>query len=150
MGTHKILVNGTAFAVTAGTELINGTICKTGGGRTLVNGTAFDVKFSRPITVTIHGGPKVASGTYVQIGNLQTIKYGTYEATTGTEITVVAGSTEFMSFNTKVYYNGEVVKEGTSSEIARYSFTAAGDIDIYVIAATSGKYFANQIRITES
>lgn len=32
MGTHKILVNGTAFAVTAGTELINGTICKTGGG----------------------------------------------------------------------------------------------------------------------
>lgn len=31
MGTHKILVNGTAFAVTAGTELINGTICKTGG-----------------------------------------------------------------------------------------------------------------------
>ena len=32
MGTHKILVNGTAFAVTGGTELINGTICKTGGG----------------------------------------------------------------------------------------------------------------------
>lgn len=32
MGTHKILVNGTAFAVTAGTELTNGTICKTGGG----------------------------------------------------------------------------------------------------------------------
>ena len=31
MGTHKILVNGTAFAVTTGTELINGTICKTGG-----------------------------------------------------------------------------------------------------------------------
>lgn len=31
MGTHKILVNGTAFAVTGGTELINGTICKTGG-----------------------------------------------------------------------------------------------------------------------
>ena len=26
MGTHKILVNGTAFAVTAGTKLINGTI----------------------------------------------------------------------------------------------------------------------------
>ena len=32
MGTHKTLVNGTAFAVTGGTELINGTICKTGGG----------------------------------------------------------------------------------------------------------------------
>ena len=32
MGTHKTLINGTAFAVTAGTELINGTICKTGGG----------------------------------------------------------------------------------------------------------------------
>lgn len=31
MGTHKTLVNGTAFAVTGGTELINGTICKTGG-----------------------------------------------------------------------------------------------------------------------
>lgn len=55
-----------------------------------------------------------------------------------------------MRIHTKVYYNGEVVKEGTSSEIARYSFTAAGDIDINVVAATSGKYFANQIRITES
>ena len=32
MGTHKTLVNGTAFAVTGGTELINGTICKNGGG----------------------------------------------------------------------------------------------------------------------
>ena len=31
MGTHKTLVNGTAFAVTGGTELINGTICKNGG-----------------------------------------------------------------------------------------------------------------------
>lgn len=34
MGTHKTLVNGTAFAVTGGTELINGTICKTGGSDT--------------------------------------------------------------------------------------------------------------------
>ena len=51
MGTHKILVNGTAFAVTAGTELINGTICKTGGGRTLVNGTAFDIAFDDGIAL---------------------------------------------------------------------------------------------------
>lgn len=51
MGTHKILVNGTAFAVTGGTELINGTICKTGGGRTLVNGTAFEVKFAKPVSL---------------------------------------------------------------------------------------------------
>lgn len=54
MGTHKILVNGTAFAVTAGTELINGTICKTGGGRTLVNGTAFEIKFSDGLTWIIN------------------------------------------------------------------------------------------------
>lgn len=45
MGTHKTLVNGTAFAVTAGTELINGTICKTGGGRTLINGTEYSIAF---------------------------------------------------------------------------------------------------------
>lgn len=38
MGTHKTLVNGTAFAVTGGTELINGTICKTGGGGPLSTG----------------------------------------------------------------------------------------------------------------
>ena len=38
MGTHKILVNGTAFAVTTGTELINGTICKTGGVEPLSTG----------------------------------------------------------------------------------------------------------------
>ena len=54
MGTHKILVNGTAFAVTAGTELINGTICKTRGGRTLVNGTEFRVKFEESLTWKIN------------------------------------------------------------------------------------------------
>lgn len=59
MGTHKILVNGTAFAVTAGTELINGTICKTGGGRTLVNGTAFEIKFSDGLTWIINESPKI-------------------------------------------------------------------------------------------
>lgn len=59
MGTHKILVNGTAFAVTAGTELINGTICKTGGGRTLVNGTAYEVKFSDGLTWIINESPKI-------------------------------------------------------------------------------------------
>lgn len=48
MGTHKILVNGTAFAITAGTKLINGTICKTGGvgplstGRRLRSSSAMD------------------------------------------------------------------------------------------------------------
>lgn len=59
MGTHKILVNGTAFAVTTGTELVNGTICKTGGGRTIVNGTAFEVKFSNGLTWIINESPKI-------------------------------------------------------------------------------------------
>ena len=59
MGTHKILVNGTAFAVTTVTELVNGTICKTGGGRTIVNGTAFEVKFSNGLTWIINESPKI-------------------------------------------------------------------------------------------
>ena len=59
MGTHKILVNGTAFAVTGGTELINGTICKTGGGRTIVNGTAFEIKFGDGLTWIINESPKL-------------------------------------------------------------------------------------------
>lgn len=65
MGTHKILVNGTAFAVTGGTELINGTICKTGGGRTLVNGTAFEVKFSSQQTWVINKDPKIPNSNIV-------------------------------------------------------------------------------------
>lgn len=32
MGTHKILVNGTAFAIKGGTDLIAGTSCQIGGG----------------------------------------------------------------------------------------------------------------------
>lgn len=150
MGTHKILVNGTAFAVTAGTELINGTICKTGGGRTLVNGTAFEVKFSRSITVTIHGSGQPTTGTYVQIGDLKVKGFGTYETTPGTEITAVAAANyDFTRDLTQIYYNDVSVSQGTERNNAQYSFIAKGNVDILIRTGT-GNYAYDTMRITES
>lgn len=59
MGTHKILVNGTSYAVSGGASLMNGTKYQIGGGRTLVNGTAYEVKFSDGLTWIINESPRI-------------------------------------------------------------------------------------------
>ena len=67
MGTHKILKDGTSYAIKGGTDLIAGTSYQIGGGRTLVNGTAFEIKFSDGLTWVINKSPKTAK-LYQEIG----------------------------------------------------------------------------------
>lgn len=47
--SHKVLIAGTSYDVTGGTDLVDGTIFHIGGGRTLVNGTGYEIKFSNGI-----------------------------------------------------------------------------------------------------
>lgn len=69
MGTHHTLINGTAYAITGGTDLVNGTKYQIGGGRTLVNGTAYGIEFgpSGPFTLRIKATNNGNIDYYVKI-----------------------------------------------------------------------------------
>lgn len=49
-GTHRTLVNGTAYTVKGGKCLVNGTVYSIKKGRTLINGTGYDIKFQNGYT----------------------------------------------------------------------------------------------------
>lgn len=51
---HKVLVNGTAYAVKGGRTLIGGTGYSINRGRTLVNGTGYNIDFTPTINLTIY------------------------------------------------------------------------------------------------
>ncbi len=53
-GTHKTLVNGTAYEVKGGKCLVNGTVYSIKKGRTLIDGTGYDIKFSDGLTWVIN------------------------------------------------------------------------------------------------
>lgn len=147
---HKTLISGTAYSVTGGRDLIGGTGYGCKAGKTLIGGTAFDVKFPRPITVTIHGSSNIVRGTYVQIGDRKVAALGTYETTTGTEITAATAATEQSTrVWEEIYFNGVLVSKGAYDKDAQYSFIAKRNIDIMIQLAQSGPFVANQMRIKE-
>lgn len=61
IGTHKTLVNGTAYEVMDGKCLVNGTSYDIKKGRTLVNGTGYDITFASPYD------PVFSNNTWEQI-----------------------------------------------------------------------------------
>ena len=61
IGTHKTLVNGTAYTVQGGRCLVNGTGYEIKKGRTLINGTGYDITFKPPYD------PVFANNTWEQI-----------------------------------------------------------------------------------
>lgn len=48
LGTHKTLVNGTAYTVQGGKCMVDGTVYNILKGRTLIGGTGYDVTFEEP------------------------------------------------------------------------------------------------------
>lgn len=54
IGTHKTLVNGTAYEVKGGKCLVNGTVYSIKKGRTLIGGTGYDIKFQNGYTWVIN------------------------------------------------------------------------------------------------
>lgn len=61
IGTHKTLVNGTAYDVKGGKCLVNGTVYSIKKGRTLIGGTGYDITFAPPYD------PVFANNTWEQI-----------------------------------------------------------------------------------
>lgn len=54
-GTHKTLVNGTAYTVQGGKCMVNGTVYNILKGRTLIDGTGWDITFPSALTMPVKG-----------------------------------------------------------------------------------------------
>lgn len=54
-GTHKTLINGTAYTVKGGKCMVNGTMYNILKGRTLINGTGWDITFPAPLVMPVKG-----------------------------------------------------------------------------------------------
>lgn len=54
-GTHKTLVNGTAYTVKGGKCMVNGTVYNILKGRTLIDGTGYDITFPSALTMPVKG-----------------------------------------------------------------------------------------------
>ena len=50
-GSHKTLIDGTAYKITSGRDLVGGTGYGIKSGKTLIGGTAYDIPFSKGITL---------------------------------------------------------------------------------------------------
>ena len=55
IGTHKTLINGTAYTVKGGKCLVNGTVYDIKKGRTLIGGTGYDITFAPPLVMPVKG-----------------------------------------------------------------------------------------------
>ena len=54
-GTHKTLINGTAYTVKGGKCMVNGTVYNILKGRTLIGGTGYDITFPSALTMPVKG-----------------------------------------------------------------------------------------------
>ena len=112
---HKTMINGTAYAITGGTDLVNGTKYQIGGGRTLVNGTAYDVLLAEEtVTITVHNGDEVRS-CYV-LYNGQRITSGEIDVKIGETIAVYVGA--IIQNHGFIYLNSVEVAKGDNVHYA--------------------------------
>lgn len=51
-GTHRTLINGTAYTVKGGKCMVNGTVYNIKKGRTLIDGTGYDINFEPDVSLT--------------------------------------------------------------------------------------------------
>ena len=113
---HKTLINGTAYAVTGGTDLVNGTKYQIGRGRTLVNGTAYDVPFAEEtVKIAVHNGDEARS-CYV-LYNGQRITSGEIDVKIGETIVVYVGAIK--QNQGYIYLNSVEVAKGIN---VKYSY----------------------------
>lgn len=62
-GTHKTLVNGTAYEVKGGKCMVGGTVYSIKKGRTLIGGTGYDIKFGDGLTWVLNNSYIAPSST---------------------------------------------------------------------------------------
>lgn len=118
---HKTMINGTAYDIAGGTDLIAGTSYQIWGGRTLVNGTEYEIGFGpKSITITITGTSSYAIVEY----NGNRTSDGVYEVEAGTQVKVIAASNYYNGKSkTQIYLNGSLIVQGTRDNNATYTFT---------------------------
>ena len=115
--SHKVLINGTAYAVAGGDTLVSGTKYQPGGGKTLVNGAAYDISFA-PATVEItitKDGAIAGTEAYVQYNGRK------YESGT---ITISASDSVLVYVKTKIY-NSLYVNDAFITSDKEVSYTYA-------------------------
>lgn len=101
------------------------------GGETVIDGTAYEIDFSRMVTITITGdgtGGRVAST--VTIDGVKYMKAATVEVLAGTEVICYAAKGGWKDGT--VYLNGEVVASGNSQGAAEYTYVARTDMEIKI------------------
>lgn len=102
-----------------------------GGGRTLIDGTAYEIGFSRTVTITITGdGGGGRELTSVTIDGVKYIRTATVEALTGTEIVCYAANGG--GLYGAIHLNGTVVARGSSAGGASYTYTVKSDMEIKI------------------
>ena len=67
LGTHKTLVNGTAYEVTGGKCLVNGVAYSVKKGLALVDGTETEIKFQNGYTWVLNKNPNLSSGLNINV-----------------------------------------------------------------------------------
>ena len=67
IGTHKTLVNGTAYEVKGGKCLVNGTVYSVKKGLALVDGTETEIKFQNGYTWVLNKNPNLSRGLNINV-----------------------------------------------------------------------------------
>ena len=118
---HKTMINGTAYDISGGADLIAGTKYQIGGGKTRIAGTGYDISFAPGLfTVEVTGGK--IDGTYYHMYLVYGgVKYAaeSVEIPAGSTVTIKMEST-VATYTCKIYLNGSLIKTG--SKTLTYNF----------------------------
>ena len=106
-GTHKTLVNGTAYDVTGGKCLVNGTVYSIKKGRTLIGGTGYDITFGPDVSLTwTFDTSKAPTSMFPNLsaGSTQTVS-----------VSFTSNGERYIGFRFSHYYLGDNLGYATSS-----------------------------------
>lgn len=130
---QTVLIDGTAYEVSAGHALLAGTTYPISGGKALIAGTGYDISFgsgSVTITTTGEGSNTSSNKMYIEIpGGLSTMiitKAGTHTIQRGEEIEAVVSRGKYIMVNGEQKAHASVAQTSAS-----YTFAAETDIAVY-------------------
>ncbi len=139
-GTHKTLIDGTAYGVETGKCLISGTAYALKKGRTLIGGTGYDVKLTKnSYLITFIYEKDVAADAR----STATLYYGTQEIQSGQTFEIQKGETLIFQNSSPyawtyvyLYVDGEYqgsFETSNSYTPAKYEFTPTADCEIKAV-----------------
>lgn len=146
---QKTMIDGTAYEISGGKSMVDGTVYSIAKGRTMVDGTGYDILFGSSTIVVNITGSGSSTNCYAQINNVSYYQATSLEIERGTTISLTARGTSTGATLSKIYLNGKVVANATSSNYsATYDFTPGDNVstvDIDMESQNSGRYYYIQI-----